>query len=139
MKGLDLDYPHYRSSFFSVKNDFDIYEDYLRRNKNIKSNIILYSKNFKDFLDRKSKRKSEKERVNFLKRTKFSDETSLKPFSDSTKHEKKKSIDFNIKRIKDISFRSEREESEKKEEKTFYRMKNIVLSASKIKISPIKK
>lgn len=57
MKGLELDYGHYRSSFFDIKNNFDVYNEYVKRNKEIKSNIQLYSKNFKEYLSKKEKRR----------------------------------------------------------------------------------
>ena len=55
---LDVDYFHFRSSYFDAKNN-ELYEDCLERNRNIKSTVELYSKTFREYLTKRERRRNE--------------------------------------------------------------------------------
>ena len=41
---MDLDYGHFRASFFQAKNTFgELYEDYYGRNQTMESQVIQYN------------------------------------------------------------------------------------------------
>lgn len=43
---MDLEYAHFRNSYFEVKNDGDLFSDLMRRNTQIRQKMVVYHEEF---------------------------------------------------------------------------------------------
>lgn len=64
ISGLDLDYSAFRATFFQSKNSYDnLYEECLLRNRVLSEQIIAFSRDFKEYMAKKNKRRMMKQLI----------------------------------------------------------------------------